>query len=143
MSITNVSFPLLPKVFKGRTHQPQRSIFAGNIFLLMLKVGKPMTAGLEHHMFCKLKKLRKPSVIPIYPVLNLPEQLSPVDTVNSSTNWWLEDQLQATCCVVFCVDQKNRSCSTFRERMTSECTVTGQNLFLNEYLIRRCKYLFK
>lgn len=84
MSITNVSFPLLPKAFKGRTHQPQRSIFAGNIFLLMLKVGKPMTAGLEQQMFCKLKKIRKPSVIPVYPVLNLPEQLCPGDTDRSS-----------------------------------------------------------
>jgi len=38
----------------------------------MLTVGKAMTAGLEGHMFCKLKKLRKPWVIPVRPVLTLP-----------------------------------------------------------------------
>lgn len=76
-----------------------------------------------------------------YLVLNLNKQLRTDESGNVSRSW-LVDWLQVTC-FVFRVDQKPRSHSTFRERMTSKCTVTGQNLFLNEYLIRRCKYLFK
>lgn len=76
-----------------------------------------------------------------YLVLNLNKQLRTGESGNVSRSW-LVDWLQVTC-FVFLVDQKPRSNSTFRERMTSKCTVTGQNLFLNEYLIRRCKYLFK
>lgn len=76
---------------------------------------------------------------PLLPNFEPPRQLCLCDTGNCSRL----EQLQTMCLVAFGVDQKTRSCGTFRERMTSKCTVTGQNLFLNEYLIRRCKYFFK
>lgn len=64
-------FSCYPKHLKDIRINRSEAFLQEIIFLLMLKIGKPVTAGLEH-MFCKLRKVRKSWVIPIDPVLTFP-----------------------------------------------------------------------
>lgn len=138
MPVRNGSFLLWPGVKAGHAHQPQEGLSWG-VPSFCSKQANPWQLDLNNTCSASFKRLGKPLVIHFYPTLNLPSSsvlvIQAAAAEGSGSSWcaWLP----------LVVTKKPEAAAHSEKGWVYKCTLTGQNLFLSEYLIRRCKYFFK
>lgn len=138
MPVRNGSFLLSPKVMTGLAHQPQKLLSWG-MPSFCSKQANPWQLDLNNTCSASFKRLGKLLVIHFNPTLNLPS--SSVLVIQATAAEWSSSSYCAWLPLV--LTKKPEAAVHSEKGWVYKCTLTGQNLFLSEYLIRRCKYFFK